>query len=81
MRIPFMKKVVGPEAEIMALRRQLDCAKRRITELTLDNIQKTNEIAMLQDYRGISSAMPGKNMAVPAKPANSETGHVLEQAC
>jgi hypothetical protein len=61
-------------AEIASLRNQLESAKRRITELTLDNIQKANEIAVLQDYRGTPA-----DFAQPV-PANSERGRLFDQA-
>ncbi len=86
MRIPFMRKTDGAAAEIAALQRQLECARLRITELTLDNIQKANEIVMLKDYRGMPSGTPrliraaGKERTMPAIPANSEIGRLV-QAC
>ena len=90
MKLSFARNAESPAAEIAALKSQLESARRRITELTLDNIQKANEIAVLQDYRGapVEFFRPvlapllaiGKDMAIPAAPANSESGRPFNQA-
>ena len=78
MKLSFIKGQ-GPAAEIATLKSQLESAKRRITELTLDNIQKANEIAVLQDYRGISADVPRALPSV-AKAANSDSGLLFDEA-
>ena len=86
MKFSFAKKVASPAAEIAALKSQLENARRRITELTLDNIQQANEIVMLQDYRGgtAESARPmlmlGREVTMPVSAANSETGILFSTA-
>jgi hypothetical protein len=79
MKFSFAKKVSNPAAELAALKSQLENARRRITELTLENIQQANEIVMLRDYRGVSveAAHPVRGLireVIPTAPANSETG-------
>ena len=77
----FFKKTATAAAEVAALRRQLETAKRRITDLTLENIQQANEIMTLQQYGVVREVefprpvvMIGKDMTIPAAPANSEIG-------
>lgn len=85
MKFPFARKVGSPAAELAALKSQLESARRRITELTLENIQQANEIVMLQDYRGgtVESARPmlmlGREITIPAA-ANSEIGLLFSAA-
>lgn len=81
MNFPFLKKPAGERAEIAALMRQLESARRRITELTLEAIQQADEIARLKDYRGVPEiSRPvlaiGKEMSLPALAANSEIGRL-----
>ena len=77
MKFSFTKKVEGPAAELAALKSQLENARRRITDLTLENIQQANEISVLRDYRGATpgAARPmrklGREIAFPAA-ANAE---------
>lgn len=85
MKFSFARKVGSPAAELAALKSQLESARRRITELTLENIQQANEIVMLQDYRGgtVESARPmlmlGREITIPAA-ANSEIGLLFSAA-
>jgi len=58
MKFSFAKKVAGPAAELAALKSQLENARRRITDLTLENIQQANEISVLRDYRGARGRAP-----------------------
>jgi hypothetical protein len=81
MLFSFARKVASSTAEVSALKTQLESAKRRITELTLENIQQANEIVMLKDYRGAPTPEPvrpilaiGRDMVMPEPPANSEIG-------
>lgn len=83
----FVKKAGGQAAEIAALKSQLESARRRITELMLENIQQANEIATLQDYRGTvvhEAVRPilaiGKEMPMPGFAANSEIGRLFDVA-
>jgi len=83
----FAKKVEAPAAEIAALKSQLDSARRRITELTLENIQQANEIIMLKEYRGVPAPevrrpilATGKEMTMPSFAANSEIGLLFSAA-
>ncbi len=87
MLLSFAKKVTDSAAEIAALKSQLESARRRITELTLDNIQQANEIVMLNEYRGTpvpEAARPilvrGREMTIPASVANSEIGILFSAA-
>jgi hypothetical protein len=83
----FAKRVDSRAAEMAALKNQLESAKRRITELTLENIQQANEIVMLHEYRGapiVEAPRPilaiGKDMTMPAFAANSEIGLLFSAA-
>ncbi len=83
----FAKKLDAPAAQIAALRSQLESARRRITELTLDNIKQANEIVMLKDYRGMTVSetprpmlMVGREMTIPAPAANSAIGLLFNKA-
>ena len=83
----FAKKADGQAAEIAALKGQLENARRRITELMLENIQQANEIATLKDYRGApvpEAARPilamGKDMPMPGPAANTEIGRLFDAA-
>jgi hypothetical protein len=87
MMFSFAKKVDAPAAEIAALKSQIESARRRITELTLENIQLANEIVMLKEYRGAPIAEPvrpilaiGKEMPMPGFAANSEIGMLFHAA-
>jgi phosphopantetheine adenylyltransferase len=77
----FAKKVDSAASQIAALQSQVENARRRITELTLENIQQAHEIVMLNDYRGMTVSetprpmlMVGREMTIPAPAANSEIG-------
>jgi hypothetical protein len=81
MLLSFARRAASSAAEVSALKTQLESAKRRITELTLENIQQANEIVMLKDYRGTQAPEPprpilaiGRDMVMPEAPANSEIG-------
>jgi hypothetical protein len=83
----FAKKVDAPAVQIAALQSQLENARRRITELTLDNIKQANELVMLKDYRGMGATetprpmlMIGREMTIPAAAANSEIGLLFTRA-
>lgn len=82
MLFSFMKRSVTQAQEIAALTRQLETAKRRITELALQNIQQAEEITRLAEYRGIKAEAPGprpaagREAARPAAPANTEMGRL-----
>jgi hypothetical protein len=87
MKFSFAKKAGSPAAEIAALKSQLENARRRITTLTLENIQQANEISMLQDYRGGTPAesvrpmvMIGREITIPTSVANSEIGILFSAA-
>lgn len=83
----FSKKAAGDAADMAALKGQLESAKRRITELLLENIQLANDIQMLEEHRDLPMASAprpvlaiGKNMAMLAEPANSEIGLLRHRA-
>ncbi len=86
MKFSFAKKPEGLAARIAALESQLENAKRRITELTLENIQQAHEIVMLNEYRGPMLEIPrpmlmvGRDMTIPAPAANSEIGLLFSRA-
>jgi hypothetical protein len=86
MKFSFTKKVEGPAAELAALKSQLENARRRITDLTLENIQQANEISVLQDYRGVPPEAArrmrklGREIAFHATAANSETDVLFNAA-
>jgi hypothetical protein len=87
MTFSFTKKVDAPAVQVAALQSQLENARRRITELTLENIQQAHEIVMLNDYRGITVSeaprpmlMVGREMTIPAPAANSEIGLLFSRA-
>lgn len=84
MLFPFAKKGNSAAAEVEALQNQLESAKRRITELTLENIQLANEVAQLKDYRGTPAPQPArsilatvKEMTAPPIAANTEIGRLF----
>lgn len=81
MLFSYAGKAAVIAAELSALQSQLESARRRITELTLENIQQANEICVLKDYRGAPAAEParpilaiGREMPEPPLAANSEIG-------
>jgi hypothetical protein len=86
MKFSFAKKPDAPGAEIAALKSQLENARRRITELTLETIQQANAISVLQDYRGATPETIrqmlrlGRNISLPAVAANAEAGILLTAA-
>jgi uncharacterized caspase-like protein len=77
MKLLFGKNIDGLAAEVAALKSQLESAKRRITDLTLDNIQQANEIVILKGYRG---APDGQGAMFCLAAANCDRRLVLDLA-
>jgi hypothetical protein len=80
-------KAASVAAENAALQSQLESAKRRITELMLENFQQANEIRMLREYRGGADAeLPrpkwatGTHVKTLAAPANSQVTPFYKKA-
>ena len=86
MRFWFSKKIDNTAAEIATLQRQLESARRRITQLTLDNMQQAHEIRRLREFRGHEPQPPEPSLigalrqAELPQPANTQIGLLFERA-